>query len=188
MPGICACKFNTRKDSSQLTKDVTDCDIDIGVSSCRSPQDRCILTDHKDTHEGAEGPLVGVIAAFGGLMASIGTDTTDFVHRLKKQPHNEDMEVLARTVTNGPDEAFDRKKGITSKHLKHLAYRMAKKTYEDDPEKNFSKPETSSGIVAIRRKVEEKKARGGRGYQVTSAVTHFVGDLAATLAKGKFPF
>lgn len=117
-------------------------------------------------------------------MTSIGTDTRDFSHRLKKHPHNEDVEALARTVTNGTEEAFDPKKGITSKHLNHLAYRMAKKTYEDDPDKNLSKPEARSNIVAVRRKVQETKARGGRGYQIVSAATHYVGDLAVTVSKG----
>lgn len=117
-------------------------------------------------------------------MASIGTDTTDFSHRLKKQTHHEDVETLARTVTNGAEEDFDPKKGISSKQFHHFAYRMAKKSIEDDPAKNFSKPQARPGLIAIRRKVEKTKAKGGRGYQITSATAHYVGDLAATGAKG----
>lgn len=138
-----------------------------------------------DTHEGAEGPLVGAIAAFGGLMSSIGTDTSEFSQRLKKRSHTEDIETLARTVTNGAEEQLDPKKGITSKQFQHLAYRMAKKSYEDDPVNNFTKPQNRPGLVAVRRKVAEKKAKGGRGYQIASATAHYVCDLTVTGAKGK---
>lgn len=118
-------------------------------------------------------------------MSSIGTDTTEFSHRLKKRTNSEDVETLARTVTNGADEELDTKKGVTSKQFRNLAYRMAKKSYEADPAKNFTKPQPTPGLVAIRRKVAEKKAQGGRGYQITSATTHYVCDLAVTGAKGK---
>jgi hypothetical protein len=116
-------------------------------------------------------------------MTSFGTDTTEFSHRLKKKSHHEEIETLARTVTNGAEEDFDPKKGITSKQFHHLAYRMAKKSCEDNFAENFTKPHATPGIVAIRRKVEEKKAKGGRGFQITSATVHYVGDLAATGAK-----
>lgn len=162
-----------------------DCDTGIGVSiefdACVM---RALLTD-PDTHEGAEGPMVGAVAAFGGLMSGIGTDTTEFSHRLKRRSHNTDVEALARTVTNGEEEAFDPKKGITSKQFNHMAYRIAKKSYEEDPIKNFTKPHTSPGLVAIRKKVAEKKARGGRAYQITSATAHFVCDVSVTGAKGE---
>lgn len=138
-----------------------------------------------DTHEGAEGPSVGVVAAFGGLMTSFSTDTAEFSHRLKKKSHHEDVETLARTVTNGAEENFDPKKGITSKQFHHLAYRMAKKSYEDDYVKNFTKPNAAPALVAVRRKVEERKAKGGRGFQITSATAHYVGDLAVTGVKGE---
>lgn len=139
-----------------------------------------------DTHEGAEGPMVGAIAAFGGLMTSLGTDTSEFSQRLKKRTHSEDVETLARTVTNGPDEELNPKKGITSRQFRNLAYRMAKKSYEEDPDKNFTKPQANPGLVAIRNKVAEKKAKGGRGYQITSATTHYACDLAVTGAKGQY--
>ena len=118
-------------------------------------------------------------------MTSFSTDTAEFSHRLKKKSHHEDVESLARTVTNGAEENFDPKKGITSKQFHHLAYRMAKKSYEDDYAKNFTKPNATSGLVAVRRKVEERKAKGGRGFQITSATAHYVGDLAVTGAKGE---
>jgi sterol 3beta-glucosyltransferase len=118
-------------------------------------------------------------------MTSFSTDTAEFSHLLKKKSHHEDVETLARTVTNGAEENFDPKKGITSKQFHHLAYRMAKKSYEDDYAKNFTKPNASPGLVAVRRKVEERKAKGGRGFQITSATAHYVGDLAVTGAKGE---
>jgi sterol 3beta-glucosyltransferase len=118
-------------------------------------------------------------------MSSFSTDTAEFSHRLKKKSHHEDVETLARTVTNGAEENFDPKKGITSKQFHHLAYRMAKKSYEDDYAKNFTKPNATPGLVAVRRKVEERKAKGGRGFQITSATAHYVGDLAVTGAKGE---
>jgi hypothetical protein len=160
-------------------------DTGIGVSivfnACAT---RSLLTD-PDTHEGAEGPMVGAVAAFGGLMAGLGTDTTEFSHRLKKKEDHASVEALARTVTNGEEEAFDPKKGITSKQFNHMAYRMAKKSYEEDPMKNFTKPRSSPNFIAIRRKVAEKKAGGGRGYQIASATSHFVCDLSVTGAKGE---
>lgn len=117
-------------------------------------------------------------------MSSIGTDTSEFSRRLEKRSHTEDVETLARTVTNGAEEQFDPDKGATSKQFQHLAYRMAKKSYEEDPAKNFTKLQARPGLVAIRRKVAEKKAKGGRGYQITSATAHYVGDLTVTGAKG----
>jgi sterol 3beta-glucosyltransferase len=164
----------------------TGCDIDIGVSTT---SDSCVvraLLTVADTHEGAEGPMVGAIAAFGGLMAGVGTATTEFSHRLEKRPHHTDVEALARIVTNGEEEVFDPKKGITSKQFNHMAYRMAKKSYEDDPDKNFTKPRTSPGLIAIRKKVADKKASGGRGYQITSATVNFVCDLSVTSAEGEY--
>ena len=62
---------------------------------------------------------------------------------------------------------------------------MAKRSYEDDPAKNFTKPRANPGLVAVRRKVAEKKAQGGRGYQIASATTHYACDLAVTGTKGK---
>ncbi|KAF2626779.1 glycosyltransferase family 1 protein [Macroventuria anomochaeta] len=144
---------------------------------------RLLRHRHWYTHEGAEGPFVGAVAAFGGLMASIGTDTTDYSHRLKKRPHNADIETLSRVVSNGEPEEIDPEKGLTSKHFHHLAYRMAVKSYEEDPRRNFSKPRSHPGLTAIRNKVAAKKAKGGRGYQITSATAHYVCDLAVTGAK-----
>jgi hypothetical protein len=161
------------------------CDTDIGVSTVFNECAVRFLLKDPDTHEGAEGPIVGAVAAFGGLMAGLGTDTTEFSHRLKKKENHMDVEALARTVTNGEEEAFDPKRGITSKQFNHMAYRMAKKSYEDDPMKNFTKPRTSPNLIAIRKKVAEKKAGGGRGYQITSATAHFVCDLSVTGAKGE---
>lgn len=143
------------------------------------------MLTNPDTHEGAEGPMVGTVAAFGGLMTGLGTDATEFSHRLKKKSHHIDIEALARTVTNGEEEELDPKKGITSKQFNHMAYRMAKKSCENDPMKNYSKPRTNPKLVAIRKKVAEKKARGGRGYQITSATVHFIFDVSATGAKGE---
>jgi hypothetical protein len=127
------------------------------------------------------------VAAFGGLVASIGTDTSEFASRLKKkpQPHDADPEALKRTVTIDEPEEVDTKKGISSKQFHHLAYRMAVKSYEEDPTQNFSKPRSRPGITAIRKKVAAKKAKGGRGYQVASATAHYVCDLATTGAKGE---
>lgn len=127
------------------------------------------------------------MAAFGGLVASIGTDTSEFLSRLKKkpQPHDTDSEALTRTVTIDEPEEVDTKKGITSKQFHHLAYRMAVKSYEEDPAQNFSEPRSRPGVTAIRRKIAAKKAKGGRGYQIANATAHYVCDLATTGAKGE---
>lgn len=118
-------------------------------------------------------------------MSQFGTDTREFSRRLKRQPPPEDMETLTRAVTNGAEEIFDPKQGISNKQYQRMAYRMAKKTFEDEKGKNFTtRPKTSPGMAAIRRKIEERKAKGGRGYQITSATMHYVGDVAVTGAKG----
>ena len=148
------------------------------------PLNGAVLTT-PDTHEGAEGPLVGAVAAFGGLMASIGTDTTELLHRLRKRPRHVDVETLQRSVSNDEPDDIDLTKGITSRQFHHLAYRMAVKSYEDDPNQNFSKPRNRPGITAIRTRVAAKKVKGGRGYQITSATTHYACDLATTAAKGE---
>lgn len=122
------------------------------------------------------------------MISSVGTATTEFSQRLKKRPVSEevdDVEALARTVTNGTEEVVDPKKGITSRQFNHLAYRIAKKSYEEDPIKNFTRPQARPGLVAIRKKVAERKARGGRGFQITSATSHYVCDLAVAGAKGE---
>ncbi|KAJ8118746.1 hypothetical protein OPT61_g357 [Boeremia exigua] len=144
---------------------------------------RSLRHRHWYTHEGAEAPFVGAIAAFGGFVSSVGTATTEFSNRLKKRSEREDIEALARIVTNGAEEELDRKKGITSKQFNHLAYRIAKKSCEEDPAKNFTKPQARPGLVAIRKKVAEKKARGGRGFQIASATSHYVCDLGAASAQ-----
>jgi sterol 3beta-glucosyltransferase len=143
------------------------------------------LANPVDTHEGAEGPLVGAVAAFGGLVSSLGTDTAEFSQRLKNRPRSMDVEALQRHISRDDPGEVTLKKGITSKQFHHLAYRMAAKSYEEDPAHNFRKPRSRPAFTAMREKVAVKKAKGGRGYQVTSATAHYLGDLAATGAKGK---
>jgi hypothetical protein len=130
---------------------------------------------------------VGIVAAFGGLLASLGTDTSEFSHRLKKKSAQEDVETLTRVETTGDPGEVSLSKGITSKQFHRLAYRMAAKSLEDDPSQNFSKPRSRPGIAAIRDKVARKKAKGGRAYQITSATAHYVNDLTVTGLKGEFP-
>jgi sterol 3beta-glucosyltransferase len=125
------------------------------------------------------------MAAFGGLISSLGTNTADFSQRLKKRPRNTDAEALKRHVSKDDPGEVDLKKGITSKQFYHLAYRMAAKSYEEDLAHNLRKPRSRPTFTVIREKVAAKKAKGGRGYQVTSATAHYVCDLAATGAKGK---
>jgi sterol 3beta-glucosyltransferase len=154
------------------------------VSRVPRPRSAC-FADLLDTHEGAEGPLVGAVAAFGGFVASLGTDTADFSLRLKRRPRNTDAEALTRLVSNDDQGEISLKKGITSKQFHHLAYRMAAKSYEDDFAHNFRKPRSRPAFAAMRERVAAKKAKGGRGFQVTSATAHYVCDLTATGAKGK---
>lgn len=162
-----------------------DCDIDIGVSTGVRPFEINISLTKSDTHEGAEGPMLGAIAALGGLVASIGTDTAEFSRRLKKRPRNVDIEASAQSASLGEADEIDPSKGFTSKQFYHLAYRMAVKSYEKDPIQNFRKPRSRPGIEAMRKAVAEKRAKGGRGYQITSATAHYAYDLAATGARGK---
>jgi sterol 3beta-glucosyltransferase len=161
-----------------------DCDIGTIVGSVPKSPNTC-FANLLDTHEGAEGPLVGVIAAFGGFVTSLGIDTADFLQRLKKRPRNIDAEALERHVSNDDQGEISLKKGITSKQFHHLAYRMAAKSYEEDLAHNFRKPRSRHAFAAMREKVTAKKAKGGRGYQVAGATAHYVCDIAATSAKGK---
>jgi sterol 3beta-glucosyltransferase len=143
------------------------------------------MADRSDTHEGAEGPLVGAIAAFGGFISSLGTDTAEFSQRLKRRPRSTDVEAMTRSVTNGSQAEIDPKKEITSKQFYHLAYRMAAKSYDDDLNHNFRKPRSNSRLTAMREMVAAKKAKGGRAYQISSATAHYAGDLTATGARGE---
>ncbi|RAR07338.1 glycosyltransferase family 1 protein [Stemphylium lycopersici] len=131
----------------------------------------------------AEGPFVGAVAAFGGLMASLGTDTAEFSQRLKKRPRESDVEALKRTLTRDDADDASLEKGITSRQFHHLAYRMAAKSYEDDMIHNFEKPSSRPGLTALRDRVTAGRAKGGRGYQIVSATAHYIGDLTATGAK-----
>jgi hypothetical protein len=144
---------------------------------------RLLRHRHYYTHQGAEGPLVGAIAAFGGFMASIGTDTADFSQRLKKRPQSSDVEALKRVRTRDESDEISVEKGITSRQFHHLAYRMAAKSYEDEMTQNFEKPQSRPGLCAIRERVAAKRAKGGRGYQIACATANYVGDLALTGAK-----
>lgn len=140
-----------------------------------------------DTHEGAESPLLGLMATFVGTMTSFGSDTSRFSHRLSKKPRKTGVEMsdMSRMDSNGETEEIDPAKGITSKQLYHLAYRMAAKTYAKKPSQNLTKPRNQPGLAALRNKVAAKKAKGGRGYQITSATAHYVCDLAITGAKSE---
>ncbi|KAI8931389.1 hypothetical protein NX059_011721 [Plenodomus lindquistii] len=154
----------------------------------RPKQLRLLRHKHWYTHEGAEEPIVGAVAAFGGLMSSIGTDTTEFSQRLKKKTHSDDIEAAARTVANNAEEELDLDSGITSKQFNHLAYRMASKSYEEDETRNFTRPQVRPGLETIRRKVAKAKVKGGRGYQITSATSHYAFDLAVSGAKAPVAF
>ncbi|KAF1362686.1 UDP-Glycosyltransferase/glycogen phosphorylase [Lizonia empirigonia] len=144
---------------------------------------RLLRHRHWYTHEGAEAPLVGAVAAFGGLMASFGTDTNEFSQRLKKRPQNAEVEAMTRVASVEEPGEVDIKKGISSRQFHHLAHRMAAKSYEEDPTHNFKRPKNRPGLTAMRDKVAMKKANGGRMYQITSATAHYACDLAATGAK-----
>jgi hypothetical protein len=65
-----------------------------------------------------------------------------------------------------------------------LAYRMAVKSFEDEMGRNFSKPRSHPAIAAMREKVQARKAKGGRAYQISTATVNYVGDVTATSAKG----
>jgi hypothetical protein len=143
-----------------------------------------ILLKHIDTHEGAEAPLVGVVGAFGSLLSSISIDTAEFSRRLQRQPRNIYAKVLQSDDTNDEANEIDPSKGITAKQFHHLAYRMAVKSYEDDPYQNLTKPRNRPAIAAVRTKVAVKQAKGGRVYQVANATMHYACDLATTGARG----
>ena len=69
-----------------------------------------------------------------------------------------------------------------------MAWRMAIKMFDDDNMRNFRDPPPTKNrnLAAMRARLAARKARkGGRAHQVVSATAHFVGDVAATGAKGE---
>jgi sterol 3beta-glucosyltransferase len=145
-----------------------------------------------DTHEGAEAPIVGTIAAISGLINGLATDTQDFSHRLKKRPRPSDIEAPSPTSSQTADDRTSIPKSSTKPHmsphnLNNMAWRMAVKTFDDDNLRNFHEPpkNPNRSLAILRAKIAKRKARGGRTYQIASATTHYVGDMAATGAKGE---
>jgi sterol 3beta-glucosyltransferase len=145
-----------------------------------------------DTHEGAEAPIVGTIAAISGLINGLATDTQDFSHRLKKRPRPSDVEAPSSISSQAADDPTITPKSATqpplSPHnLNNMAWRMAVKTFDDDNLRNLHEPpkNPNRSLAVLRSKIAKRKARGGRAYQIASATAHYVGDVAATGAKGE---
>lgn len=165
-----------------------------------------------DTHEGAEGPIVGTIAAISGLFSGLATDTKDFSQRLKKRPKpssdpetalspppltpppanppaNNTTAAENTLSTTPPQTATDTDHPpLSSEHFNNMAWRMAIKMFDDDNMRNFRDPPPTKNrnLAAMRARLAARKARkGGRAHQVVSATAHFVGDVAATGAKGE---
>jgi hypothetical protein len=148
-----------------------------------------------DTHEGAEAPIVGTIAAISGLISGLATDTQDFSHRLKKRPRPSDIEAPSSPSVQTADDPTSTPKSSTKPplsphHLNNMAWRMAVKTFDDDNLRNFHEPpkNPNRNLAIMREKIAKRKARGGRAYQIASATAHYVGDVAATSAKGESVF
>jgi hypothetical protein len=145
-----------------------------------------------DTHEGAEAPIVGTIAAISGLISGLATDTQDFSHRLKKRPRPSDIEAPSSPSVQTADDPTSTPKSSTKPplsphHLNNMAWRMAVKTFDDDNLRNFHEPpkNPNRNLAILRAKIAKRKARGGHAYQIASATAHYVGDVAATGTKGE---
>jgi sterol 3beta-glucosyltransferase len=151
-----------------------------------------------DTHEGAEGPIVGTIAAISGLFSGLATDTQDFSHRLKKRPKPSDPETApappsstppADSPTNNstPKNNHPSEPPLSSHNFNNMAWRMASKTFDDDHARNLHDPPPTKNlsIASMRARLAARRARGGRAHQVVSATAHYACDVTATGAKGE---
>lgn len=139
-----------------------------------------------DVHEGAESPLIGAVATISGVIATIGTNTSDFSARLKRRPTPGVPPTTKDKSRPDPKaEGPDRIKTLNPGQLESMAYRMAAKTYEDELHDNFKKPATSPMMVTIQARIAEKKAKRARAHQIISATAHYGGDLTKTGLKGK---
>lgn len=140
-----------------------------------------------DVYEGAESPVIGTVAAISGLVSSVGINTSDFLHRLKKrpQPRVPQESTVKTDMHNNNAGGKSHGEGMSTERMNLLAWKMATKSYDDDLIRNFDQPAENQRLTKVRNKAMAKKAKNGRAHQVASATAHYAGDLTITGLKGR---
>jgi sterol 3beta-glucosyltransferase len=143
---------------------------------------------HPDTHEGAEFPIVGAVAAAAYFFSTIGTNTSDFVQRLERKPSQQDSSESTKEKLE-VDHVDDPSKSniLSSAQLERLAQRMAHKIYEKDGNDNLNKAPVLHGPARLHAFRDARRAERGRAHQIASATVHYAGDLTKTGLKSKLP-
>jgi len=143
-----------------------------------------------DVHEGAEGPLVGAVAAAAGFAATLGTNTADFSDRLRRPEKSASGSPIATAKSSESHESDVQRSPDTPSfgQLENMAQRMAKKRFEDDLNDNLRKPPTNQSVLFAKLRTQNcaKNAKQGRARQITSATAQYTVDVSRTSLRGKF--
>ncbi|KAH3904265.1 hypothetical protein HBH56_237920 [Parastagonospora nodorum] len=143
-------------------------------------------------HEGAEGPLVGAVAAVAGFAATLGTNTTDFSDRLRRPDKSESGRPTATAKSSESHESDVQPKPDTpsSGQLENMAQRMAKKRFEDDLNDNLRKPPGGQSMLFVKLRSQNcaKNSKQGRARQITSAAAQYTVDVSRTSLRAPVAF
>lgn len=140
----------------------------------------------KDTHEGAEVPIIGAAAAVSGFFTSVAANTSDFSHRLKRETPESNCSIptqvdpLKEQVQEQADE-----KEWSSVRLSKVAERMAYKSFKGNWRDSLDKDTRMRRTRKLQAAHAAKAAERGRAHVVTSATLHYAGDLAKTSLQGE---
>ncbi|KAL6709290.1 hypothetical protein ACN47E_001697 [Coniothyrium glycines] len=144
---------------------------------------------HWYVHEGAEGPLIGAIAAVTNFLATVRTDTIEFKARLKED-HIATSVKTTKKESVRPDKSEEGTplKRLTSSQLETIALRMALRTYEDESLKNLENPQKKPRMAELVANLNAGKAERSRPHQIMSATAHYAGDLTRTTLQAPVMF
>ncbi|KAG7423269.1 Sterol 3-beta-glucosyltransferase UGT80A2 [Fusarium oxysporum f. sp. raphani] len=182
-----------RKTGAHLSGFTTACLVDQGL--IQPPDLKLLRHKHWYVDEGAEDPMIGVMAAASGFVAALGTATSDYSQRLKNRaPSRPPERHLSSKRHFTPTEEQQAHKGIlrpvigpatlTPMEMENIAMKMATKSLRNsDPAIAASKiaPSIRNRHKASWRAHEEGK--NGRAYYVTRATGKYACDLAKAGAK-----
>ncbi|KAM5369976.1 hypothetical protein ACJZ2D_008775 [Fusarium nematophilum] len=184
-----------RKTGAHLSGFATSCLVDQGLIQ---PSDlKLVRHKHWYVDEGAENPIVGIIAAASGFVAAVGTATADYSRRLKNPPPPRPAPTrrLSAREKNGvpaaeqpaPDGVLRGIIGpatLTPKQMETVALKMATKSLC-----NADPAVAASGLTpTIRNKHKaawraREEGQYGRVYYVTRTTGRYAADLAKASVK-----
>ncbi|KAI7767327.1 hypothetical protein LZL87_014017 [Fusarium oxysporum] len=182
-----------KKTGAHLSGFTTACLVDQGL--IQPPDLKLLRHKHWYVDEGAEDPMIGVIAAVSGFVATLGTATSDYSQRLKNPAPSRPLKRRLSSKRHfTPTEAYQAHEGIlrpvvgpatlTPMEMGNIAIKMATKSLRNsDPAIAASKiaPSIRNRHKASWRAHEEGK--NGRAYYVTRATGKYACDLAKAGAK-----